>query len=68
MVNLLQLLFSINGHEEVVPPQQREHIVKKGDKNYRGLTLLSVVGEIFILNDRLVQHLDEGLEKKESCR
>ena len=30
--------------------------------NYRGITLLSVVGKVFckILNDRLVQQLDEG--------
>ena len=37
---------------------------KKGDKeepgNYRGITLLSVVGKVFckILNNRLVEHLD----------
>ena len=55
--------------EEVVPPQWREghivNLIKKGDKedpgNYRGITLLSVVGKVLfkILNDRLVQHLDE---------
>ena len=56
--------------------------VKKGDKmdpgNYRGITLLSAVGKVFckILNDRLVQHFDEGqtlhegqagFRKKRSC-
>ena len=39
---------------------------KKGDKevpgNYRGITLLSVVGKVFckILNNRLVERLDKG--------
>ena len=67
MVDLLQ---PVIWREEIVPPQWREGLIvnlfKKGDKedpgNYRGLTLLSVVGKVFckILNDRLVQHLDEG--------
>ena len=70
MVDLLQLLFSVVCCEEVVPPQWREGLIvnlfKKGDKedpgNYRGMTLLSVVGKVFckILNDRLVQHIHEG--------
>ena len=54
MVNLLQLLFSVVWREEVVPPQWREGLIvnlfKKGDKedpgNYRGITLLSVVGKV----------------------
>ena len=39
---------------------------KKGDKevpgNYRGITLVSVVGKVFckILNNRLVERLDKG--------
>ena len=57
--------------EEIIPRQWREgHIVnilvfKKGDRedpaNYRGITLLSVVGKVFckILNNRLVQCLDK---------
>ena len=56
MVDLLQQLFSVIWREEIVPPQWREgHIVnlfKKGDKedpgNYRGITLLSVVGKFFL--------------------
>ena len=53
---------------EVVPKEWREglivNLLKKGDKeepgNYRGITLLSVVGKVFckILNNRLVEHLD----------
>ena len=41
-------------------------LFKKGDKedpgNYRGITLLIVVGKVFckILNDRLVQYLDKS--------
>ena len=55
--------------EEIVPRQWREglivNIFKKGDRedpaNYRGITLLSVVGKVFckILNNRLVQCLDK---------
>ena len=66
MVDLLQQLFSVIWRE---PPQWREGLIvnlfKKGDKedpgNYRGITLLSVVGKVFCktLNDRLVKHLDE---------
>ena len=59
MVNLLHQLFSVVCHAELVPPQWREGlIVNKGDKdvpgNYRGITLLSVVGKVFckILNNR----------------
>ena len=55
MVSVLQLLFSVVWREEVVPPQWREGLIvnlfKKGDKedpgNYRGITLLSVVGKGF---------------------
>ena len=42
------------------------NLFKKGDKeetgNYRGITLLSVVGKVFckVLNNRLVMHLDKG--------
>ena len=69
MVDLLEQLFSVIWQEEIVPRQWREgfivNIFKKGDRedpaNYRGVTLLSVVGKVFckILNNRLVQCLDK---------
>ena len=69
MVLLLEELFLVIWHEEVVPRQWREGLIinlfKKGDRedpgNYRGITLLSVVGKVFckILNNRLVQCLDK---------
>ena len=56
MVDLLQQLFSVIWHEEIVPPQCREGLIvnlfKKGDKedpgNYRCITLLSVAGKVFL--------------------
>ena len=64
MVYLLEKLFFVIWHEEIVPRQWREGLIinlfKKGDRedpgNYRGITLLSVVGQLFckILNNRLV--------------
>ena len=69
MVNLLEQLFSVIWQEEIVPRQWRDDLIvnifKKGDRedpsNYRGITLLSVVGKVFckILNNRLVQCLDK---------
>ena len=69
MVDLPEQLFSVIWQEEIVPRQWREglivNIFKKGDRedpaNYRGITLLSVVGKVFckILNTRLVQCLDK---------
>ena len=69
MVDLLEQLFSVIWQEEIVPMKWREglivNIFKKGDRedpaNYRGITLLSVVGKVFckILNNRLVQCLDK---------
>ena len=55
MVCLLEQLFSVVWCEELVPRQWREGLIvnlfKKGDKedpgNYRGMTLLSVVGKVF---------------------
>ena len=69
MVCLLEQLFSVVWHEETVPRQWREGLIvnlfKKGDRedpgNYRGITLLSVVGKVFckVLNNRLVHCLDK---------
>ena len=55
MVDLLEQLFSVIWQEEIVPRQWKEgfivNIFKKGDRedpaNYRGITLLSVVGSVF---------------------
>ena len=51
MVDLLEQLFSVIWQEEIVPRQWRDNIFKKGDRedpgNYRGITLLSVVGKVF---------------------
>ena len=62
-------MFAVVWREEFVPPQWREGLIvnlfKKGDKedpgNYRGITLLSVVGKVLckVLNNRLVQHFDK---------
>ena len=72
MVDLLHQLFKVVWHEETVPKQQREGLIvnlfKKGDKedrgNYKGITLLGVVGKVFckglVINNRLVQYLDCG--------
>ena len=50
MIELLQQLFTVIWRGEFVPPQWREGLFKKGDKedpkNYRGITLLSVVGKV----------------------
>ena len=66
---MLEQLFSVIWQEEIVPRQWRDGLIvtifKKGDRedpgNYRGITLLSVVGKVFckILNNRLVQCLDK---------
>ena len=69
MVDLLEQVFSVIWQEEIVPRQWRDGVIvnifKKGDRedpgNYRGITLLSVVGKVFckILNNRMVQCLDK---------
>ena len=70
MIRLLHKLIQVVWSEELVPPKWREGLIvnlfKKGDKedpgNYRGITLLSVVGKVFckIVSDRLVWHLESG--------
>ena len=75
MVKMLGKLYALIWKEECVPMKWREGLIvslfKKGDKedpgNYRGITLLSVVGKVFckILNDRLVQYLDKSIKSHE---
>ena len=70
MVDLLHQLFKVVWHEETIPEQWREGLIvnlfKKRDKedpgNYRGITLLCVVGKVFckVINNRLVQYLECG--------
>ena len=67
MVDLLEQLFSVYGRRRLSPGNGGliVNIFKKGDRedhaNYRGMTLLSVVGKVLckILNNRLVQCLDK---------
>ena len=81
MVYLLEHLFGVVWREEVMPKEWREgfKLFKKGDKeepgNYRGITLLIVVGEVFC-KIRLVERLDKekalhedqaGFKKNRSC-
>ena len=55
MVKMLGKLYAHIGKEECMPMKWREGLIvslfKKGDKedpcNYRGITLLSVVGKLF---------------------
>ena len=67
MANLLKVLYGVVWTEESIPKQWRQGLIvslyKKGDAedpgNYRGITLLNVVGKLFckILNNRLVSRL-----------
>ena len=67
MVKMLGKLYALIWKEECVPMKWREGLIvslfKKGDKedpgNYRGITLLSVVGKVFC-KIRLVQYLDKS--------
>ena len=68
-MKMLDKLYTLIWKEECVSMKWRALIVslfKKGDKedpgNYRGITLLCVVGKVFckILNDRLVQYTDKS--------
>ena len=60
MIHLLHKLFEVVWSEELVPPKWREGLIvnlfKKGDRedpgNYRGITLLSVVGKVFCKNSQ----------------
>ena len=68
MANLLKVLYGVVWTEESIPKHWRQGLIvslyKKGDTedlgNYRGITLLNVVGKLFckILNNRLVSRLE----------
>ena len=68
MANLLKVLYGVVWTEESIPKHWRQGLIvslyKKGDAedpgNYRGITLLNVVGKLFckILNNRLVSRLE----------
>ena len=68
MIHLLHKLYEVVWSEELVPPKWRKGLIvnlfKKGDKedpgNYRGITLLGVVGKVFCKIDRLVRHLESA--------
>ena len=70
MVNILQSMLSVVWMAETTPDHWHAGVIssifKKGDKqdmnNYRGITLLSVVGKLHnrIINNRLVQIFDVG--------
>src|ERR1700722_14541118 len=68
MKDSLLLLFKIMWEEERVPKDWARAIYKEGDRknvdNYRGITLLSVVGKLYtsILNSRISSWLEK--EKK----
>ncbi len=83
MANLLEVLYGVVWTEESIPKQWRQGLIvrlyKKEDPgNYRGITLLNVVGKVFskILNNRLVSRLEAeralhegqaGFREKRSC-
>ena len=74
MVYLLEQLFSVIWREQTVPKQWREDLIvnlfKKSDRedpgNYRGITLLSVVGKVFCSLDK-GGTLHEGQAGFRSC-
>ncbi|CAB1107530.1 unnamed protein product [Ectocarpus sp. CCAP 1310/34] len=86
MIQLMVLLYNWVWKNEYTPTRWREGVVvnlrKKGDKtdpgNYRGITLLNTVGNVFckLLNDRIVGVLEQehsisegqaGFRKKRGC-
>ena len=83
MANLLKVLYGVVWTEESIPKQGLiVSLYKKGDAedpgNYRGITLLNVVGKLFckVLNNHLVSRLESekalhegqaGFREKRSC-
>ena len=76
MIMMLKELFQLIWDSEYIPEQWGEGMIvslfKKGDRedpgNYRGITLLNVVGKLFnkVLNYRLLQWLEEHNKLSES--
>ena len=76
MIMMLKELFQFIWDSEYIPEQWGEGMIislfKKGDRedpgNYRGITLLNVVGKLFnkVLNYRLLQWLEEHIQLSES--
>ena len=76
MIMMLKELFQLIWDSEYIPEQLGEGMIvslfKKGDQedpdNYRGITLLNVVGKLFnkVLNYRLLQWLEEHNKLSES--
>ena len=76
VIMMLKELFLLIWDSEYIPEQWREGMIvslfKKGDRedpgNYRGITLLNVVGKLFnkVLNYRLLQWLEEHNKLSES--
>ena len=70
MANLLKVLYEVVWTEEGIPKQWRQGLIvslyKKGDAedpgNYRGTTLLNVVGKLFC-NNRLVIKSEKALHE-----
>ena len=61
MLYLLEQLFKAVWQKEALPREWREGLIYKEDTgNYRGITLLDVVGKVFckILNNGLVDCMD----------
>ena len=78
MACLLKVLYEVVWTEESIPKQWRQGLIvslyKKGDAedpgNYRGATLLSVVGKLFckILNNCVVESERALYEGQAGCR
>ena len=68
MCEMLFALFNLAWDSEYAPSYWREGLIvslfKKGDRddpgNYRGITLLNVVGKLYsrVINNHLLKHLD----------
>ena len=80
MANLLKVLYEVVWTEEGIPKQWRQglrvSLYKKGDAedlgNYRGITLLNVVGKLFckirlVESEKALHEGQAGIKEKRSC-